>query len=218
VHPLWRRSAASAPADAILGAGAQHRYGHGVPLSTDLTQVPTLSTARLTLVPLGPEHFEGTWAMLQDPQARRLTGTHARFTPERVRAGLAECAWVTDRLDWAITLTETGEYLGEVVLNQFDADNASMSFRIVLASPAVSGRGYGTEATRAVVEHGLDVVGLHRIQLDVFSFNPRARRVYEKSGFVTEGRRREALHWDGEWVDSITMAVLATDPRPWTTV
>lgn len=188
-----------------------------MPLSADLTRVPTLSTDRLILVPLGSEHFDATWAMLQDPEGRRLTGTHTSFTPERVRAGLAECAWVQDRLDWAITLAGTGEYLGEVVLNAFDADNASMNFRIVLKHLEVRGRGYGTEATRAVVEHGLDAVGLHRIQLDVFTFNPRARRVYEKSGFVAEGVRRDALLWDGQWVDAVTMAVLATDPRPWTT-
>jgi RimJ/RimL family protein N-acetyltransferase len=99
------------------------------------------------------------------------------------------------------------------VLNQLDAPNASMNFRIALWSEADCGQGYGTEATRAVVGFGLDVLGLHRIQLDVFSFNPRAKRVYEKCGFRTEGRRRDALRWDGEWIDADTMAILATDLR-----
>jgi len=43
----------------------------------------------------------------------------------------------------------------------------------------------------------------------VYAFNPRAQRAYEKAGFVVEGRRREALRWDGEWVDAIVMSVLA---------
>ncbi|HST81213.1 MAG TPA: GNAT family protein [Kineosporiaceae bacterium] len=186
-----------------------------MPISVDLTQLPTLTTEHLRLVPLGPEHFEGTWAMLQEPEGMRLTGTHATFSPDAVRGGLQSLALNPDRADWAITLAETGDHLGEVVLNQLDQDNASMNFRIVLRHPTVFGRGYGTEATRAVVDHGLDGFGLHRIQLEVFSFNPRARRVYEKSGFVAEGSRRDALHWDGQWVDAVTMAILSTDPRPW---
>ncbi|MCH8611475.1 GNAT family protein [Arsenicicoccus dermatophilus] len=35
-----------------------------------------------------------------------------------------------------------------------------------------------------VVEHGLTTMGLHRISLEVYDVNPRARHVYEKVGFV----------------------------------
>ncbi len=69
--------------------------------------------------------------------------------------------------------------------------------------------GSATEATRLVVGYGLEELGLHRITLGVYAFNPRARRAYEKAGFVVEGRMRDALLWDGEWVDEIRMAVVA---------
>lgn len=48
--------------------------------------------------------------------------------------------------------------------------------------------------------------------LEVYAFNPRARRVYERAGFVYEGTKREALLWDGEWTDAIVMSILASDP------
>jgi RimJ/RimL family protein N-acetyltransferase len=35
--------------------------------------------------------------------------------------------------------------------------------------------------------------------------------VYEKAGFTTEGISRNALQFDGEWIDAINMSVLATD-------
>jgi RimJ/RimL family protein N-acetyltransferase len=184
-----------------------------VPIPDQLSQPPTLRTDRLVLAPLGPEHFAGTWRLLQDPEVMRLTGTHSAFSEQAVRDGLAGLAAKNDRADWAITVAGSGEHVGEVVLNQLDLGNSSMSFRIALQQPGVFGQGYGTEATRAVVDYALDGLGLHRLQLEVFAFNPRARRVYEKCGFVTEGRRREALNWDGEWVDAITMAILATDQR-----
>jgi RimJ/RimL family protein N-acetyltransferase len=88
-----------------------------------------------------------------------------------------------------------------------------MGFRIALTA-AGREHGYGTQVTRAVVGFGLDVVGLHRIELEEHRSNPRARRVYEKAGFVLEGTRRDALRWDGRYEDVLSMAVLATDPRP----
>ena len=52
---------------------------------------------------------------------------------------------------------------------------------------------------------------IHRISLDVFDFNPRAAHVYERVGFVREGVLRDALHWDGEYHDSIVMSILRPD-------
>jgi RimJ/RimL family protein N-acetyltransferase len=55
------------------------------------------------------------------------------------------------------------------------------------------------------------VVGVHRIELEVYDFNPRARHVYEKAGFVYEGTKRDTLHWDGEWIDCHVMGLLERD-------
>ncbi|WP_149084076.1 MULTISPECIES: GNAT family N-acetyltransferase [Microbacterium] len=176
-----------------------------------LTPVPVLSTERLELVPLGLEHLDGTWSALQEPEVLRLTGTHAHFTREGVESWLRTLAERDDRADWAILRRDDGIHIGEVVLSDLDEDNASAGFRIALAAPRWFGAGYGTEATRAVLRHAFDTVGLHRVELEVYAFNPRAQRAYEKAGFTVEGRRRHALRWDGQWIDAIVMGVLADD-------
>ena len=51
-------------------------------------------------------------------------------------------------------------------------------------------------------------LGPHRISLEVYAFNPRARHVYEKAGFVTEGVLREALRYEDEWIDAAVMSIL----------
>lgn len=178
------------------------------------TTVPTLTTARLRLEPLGPQHFEGSWAGLQDEEAMRLTGTQSTFTEDQISAWLEGLADRHDRADWAVIRLEDGAHIGEVVLNDLDGLNESMNLRIALGGEAARGRGYGTEAIRAVLDHAFDLVGLHRISLDVFSFNPGAQRAYEKCGFLVEGRQRHTMKWDGEWVDSILMGILSTDSRP----
>jgi RimJ/RimL family protein N-acetyltransferase len=174
--------------------------------------VPTLTTDRLRLEPLGPQHFEGSWAGLQDAESMRLTGTQTSFTEDQIHAWLAGLADRADRADWAVVRLEDGAHIGEVVLNDLDGPNESMNLRIALSGDA-RGRGYGTEAVQAVLDHAFDALGLHRVSLDVFSFNPGAQRVYEKCGFLVEGRQRHTMNWDGEWVDSILMGILSTDPR-----
>jgi RimJ/RimL family protein N-acetyltransferase len=151
-------------------------------------------------------------AALTDPEVARLTGSHVRPDRERTVRWLATRGDHHDRADWAAVRIADGAFLGEAVLNALDVDNASARYRVMLA-PGHHDQGYGTEITRLVVDHAL-TLGLHRVELGVFAFNPRARRVYEKCGFVLEGRRRDALRRDGEWHDELVMGVLATDSLP----
>ncbi len=179
----------------------------------DLRTKPTLTGERVILRPVSEDDVAGLMDLLADPEGNRLTGTHAEFTEEQAGRWYATRGEQDDRLDLAVVERSTGEYAGEVVLNDLDPDNRSIGFRIGLRS-AFQGRGLGSEATRLIVDHAFDVLGLHRIALEVYAFNPRARHVYERAGFVVEGTRRDALLWDGAWVDAIEMAILATDPRP----
>lgn len=94
-----------------------------------------------------------------------------------------------------------------MVLSDWDEGNRSCGFRTLIGA-AGRGRGLGTEATRLIVEHALTTMGLHRVRLEVYDLNPRARHVYERVGFVHEGTGRDALLMDGEWVDVHYMAIL----------
>jgi RimJ/RimL family protein N-acetyltransferase len=176
---------------------------------TVLRDRPTLTTAHLRLVPLGPQHLDAALAARPDAESRRLTGTHAEATTGQVAERLRAAGDAADRAVWAITRAEDGAYLGEVSLRELDAFNESMDFHIELGSAAVFGQGYGSEATKAVIDFGLDVLGLHRITLRVVDFNTRAQRVYAKIGFHPEGVLREAWYSDGEWSDVILMAIVA---------
>lgn len=117
---------------------------------------------------------------------------------------------MTETVSFEVKPTLTGKL---VLLNVLDEFNRSCGFRIALAARANFGRGFGTEATRLVLGHAFDTVGLHRVELEVYRFNPRARHVYEKVGFVHEGTKRQALCWDGEWIDADLMAMLASEWR-----
>jgi RimJ/RimL family protein N-acetyltransferase len=173
---------------------------------------PILAGPQVRLEPLSSQHFEGIWPMLTDPEATRLTGSHRRFTEEEIRRWLATRQDHHDRAAWAIVRHQDNIVLGEAVLNELDEHNASVNFRISLVGPHVFGRGYGTEATRLVVDYAFRIAGLHRIHLEVYDFNTRAQRVYEKCGFAREGMHRDALHWGGHWHHAISMAPVHRSP------
>jgi RimJ/RimL family protein N-acetyltransferase len=71
--------------------------------------------------------------------------------------------------------------------------------------------GLGTDAVRTLCRFGFDHMNLQRIELDVFEPNPRAKRAYEKVGFVVEGTRRRAQFVGGRHVDSHLMGLLAEE-------
>lgn len=173
-------------------------------------QQPTLEGTRIRLVPLGPTtDLDAYEALVADPESNALTGTTRSFSREELAAWLSSRPSQPDRADWGVVGLDGGPLLGEVVLNDLDAENESIGFRIALGADA-RGRGLGQEVTRLVMAYAFSV-GLHRISLEVYAHNPRARRTYEQAGFVVEGRMRDALLLGDRRIDAIVMAALANE-------
>ncbi|MBC8074805.1 MAG: GNAT family N-acetyltransferase [Chloroflexales bacterium] len=173
---------------------------------------PTITGARLILRPIETTDLDAYFALLQDAESLRLTGTLARFSREQIARWIATIAEADDRIDLAIVLRDTNELIGEIVLNDFDDTHRCANLRVGLRT-AYTDRGYGSEALRLMIAHAFERVELHRLELEVYSFNPRALHVYTKLGFQQEGRRRDALFFEGAYHDSIGMSVLEDEYR-----
>ena len=179
---------------------------------------PTLTGALVVLRPFEAEDIPAMARILSDPDVGRLTGSVNSSDVPADSDEVTDELWdwygsratVDGRLDLAVVDRATDELVGEVVINQVDCDNRSANFR-TLVGPQGRDRGLGTEAARLIIDHAFAELGLHRISLEVFAFNPRARRVYEKVGFRSEGVLRDALRFDGAWVDAEVMAMLRPD-------
>jgi RimJ/RimL family protein N-acetyltransferase len=169
---------------------------------------PILSGERVVLRPITKADAADMFASLSDQESMRLTGTQDTFTFEQVERYCERIETAEDRADYAIILKSDPAYLGEVVLNGIDWENRSANFRIALAAHTVFGKGYGTEATRLILGFGFRTLKLHRIELEVYDFNPRAQHVYKKVGFVREGVRRDVLLWEGNYHSAIVMSIL----------
>ncbi len=62
-----------------------------------------------------------------------------------------------------------------------------------------------------MVEYGVFFLNLHNIMLNVFSYNTRAIRAYEKAGFREIGRRRGAVRLGHERFDDVLMDITADE-------
>ena len=172
----------------------------------DLLQKPTIVGGKVILRPFVDEDFPYIEECLKDPELLKLTGSDSEYNRETVLQWYTSRNAQADRLDLAIVDPVHDCLVGEAVANSYDAGNHSMNFRIMVG-PRGRDRGLGTEATQLFLDYLFTSTSLREITLSVFEFNPRARHVYEKMGFVECGIEEDELEFEGEWIDSILMSL-----------
>jgi RimJ/RimL family protein N-acetyltransferase len=104
--------------------------------------------------------------------------------------------------------TLEGEHIGWCGLHGGSPEDRSASLGISIGEKQYWNGGYGTDAMRVLCRFGFEHMNLHRIELHVFTDNPRAQRVYEKVGFRPEGCLREADYRYGDYRDIVVMGLL----------
>lgn len=166
--------------------------------------------ARVRLRPLAEEDLEVLVRWWNDERHMGLQGEVVRPQPDPTRAEVLRM-WsrndTTGGVGFSVVDAGTGELVGHVTLWGVDA-LARCGTLGVQVGPPFTGRGYGTDAVRVLVRYAFAELGLHRVQLGVWSFNTRALAAYERAGFVAEGRRREVVFHDGHWYDEVLLSVL----------
>jgi RimJ/RimL family protein N-acetyltransferase len=173
-----------------------------------------LNGAGVTLRRHIPENLVAFRRWYADPEIARLARyQETPMRPEEIDRFFEARVVGTEALAMAIHEASTGRLIGTCAFSQLDADNGSALYHITIGEKDAWGRGYGTEATRMMVDHAFGSLGLHRIALYVFEFNERATRAYRRCGFVIEGRSRESIFRDGRWWDELAMSVLESDWR-----
>jgi RimJ/RimL family protein N-acetyltransferase len=147
-----------------------------------------------------------------DPEIARLARyQESPMRPEEIERFFAARVVGTDALAMAVHERSTDRLIGTCAFSQLDGDNGSALYHITIGEADTWGKGYGTEATRLMMDHAFGTLGLHRVALFVFEFNERAIRAYQRVGFELEGRARQSIRRDGRWWDELAMSMLDTD-------
>jgi diamine N-acetyltransferase len=100
---------------------------------------------------------------------------------------------------------------GHVILRGIQSVNCSVELmRVVVSEP---GQGLGRAVLDAIVTKVFDELAAHRLWLDVFEHNARARHVYRSVGFVEEGVLRECVKRQEQYASLVVISILEDEYR-----
>jgi RimJ/RimL family protein N-acetyltransferase len=107
-----------------------------------------------------------------------------------------------------VVAEEQGRIVGHAFLKPMELRAVSHVFGLtIVVHPGHSGRGIGTVIMSVLADWARRTPQVQKVELIVRSTNGRARRLYEKFGFIEEGRFRNRIRLaDGSYIDDITMA------------
>jgi ribosomal-protein-alanine N-acetyltransferase len=179
-----------------------------------MSKQPTIKTERLTLRPY----------TLQDaPELQRLIGDRDIVStmmnvPHPYEDGIAE-EWIGkqqgsfdrgEAISFVITHCEKGFLIGGIGLNDIDrqSERAEIGYWI---GKSYWRNGYGTEAARAVVKYGFEVLGLNRIHAKHFKRNAASGRIMQKIGMKHEGCHRQHFKKWGNFEDFELYGILRSE-------
>lgn len=103
--------------------------------------------------------------------------------------------------------------VGSVYFRDIDREHRKAEYGIFIGEEAALGQGIGTQAAKLAIQYAFTEMKLHRIMLRVLADNPRAKRSYEKAGFVQEGRFCDDVYLNGKFQDVIFMGIINPEER-----
>ncbi len=167
---------------------------------------PILIGEKVLLRPFQLEDIPAMEECLNDPEVLKFTGSSPVFTKASIHQWYSTRNEQEDRLDLAIVKKDDDTVVGEVVINEYDESKHSMNFRILIG-PKGRDQGFGSEATKLIVDYVFQNTDLKQLTLGVYAFNPRGKRVYEKVGFTVESIDKDDLEFEGQMIDAINMVL-----------
>lgn len=166
------------------------------------------------LRPMAPSDAEALWRWNHDPDVMRWMSDGYAQPLDQVEKWMAERPRnAYDDVLFGIEVLSDSKLIGLVALHGATPETGCAELDIYLGEKEYWGRGYATDAMRTICIYGFEKMRLHKITLTVVTENHAAQHIYQKVGFVNEGRLRQTFRRDGQWYDMFTMGLLENELR-----
>ena len=161
------------------------------------------------LSPTSVEDAEKYTKWLNDFETTDYIGQSTKiYTVENEKNFLENCSKKENGVTLGIIKLDNDELIGNCGLKDIDSIGRTATLGIFIGDKEERNKGYGAEAIKLLLDYGFNYLNLNEINLDVYSFNERAIKCYEKVGFKEYGRRRECIYLNGKYYDLISMDIL----------
>jgi RimJ/RimL family protein N-acetyltransferase len=164
----------------------------------------------MRLRPATAEDVDFLATLYADEDVRPFLAAAGRYDAEAVRERIARNEVEPDA-GGLLVFEVDGERAGALAWERANERSRIAQLGGLAVHPDFRGRRLADEAARLLQRHLIFERGYHRLQLEVYGFNERARRHAERAGFVREGVKRKAYRRGDEWVDGVLYAVIRED-------
>ena len=165
------------------------------------SNIPLIETDRLILRRMMVKDYEDMYLYARRPDVTKYLTWKAHTSPMYTKEYLEYIATkysLGEFYDWAVIDKREQKMIGTCGFTRFDFHSNSAEVGYVL-NPEYWGKGYATEAVKAVVKFGFETIGVVRIEAKYMEGNTASLRVMEKVGMSYEGMMRSALLMENEY-------------------
>ena len=180
--------------------------------------MPTLSTPRLCLTPheLTDAEAMNRWAV--DPELCHYSDD-APTGPETFAETLQYLERIIGQKDdsirrWAVRRVDDGQLIGYCMAAFIDRHNRRCKIGLTIGEKTAWGKGYGSEVLEAMIRHCFETLDMNRIGAEIYAFNARSIRLFERAGFQREGLIRQSVLKNGRYEDEILYGLMREEWLP----
>lgn len=112
-----------------------------------------------------------------------------------------------------LVIEHKGEIVGQLNVSNILFGSVSSAILGYWITPEVAGKSITPTAVALATDYLFNVVGLHRVEIDIRPENAASLRVVEKLGFRYEGLKERFIHINGDWRDHFIFALTYEEAR-----
>lgn len=159
---------------------------------------------------LNEDDINGNYSRWLNDSEITQFNSHGRFpvTTEKLIEYVRGAAKSNSSLVMAVVDNDTDKHIGNISLQSISWIDRSGEIAFILGEKDFWGKGVMYEAGKMMVEHGFNVLNLHRIYCGTSAENHGMQKLAAKLGFEQEGIRKEALFKNGKYIDIIEFGKL----------
>ena len=169
-----------------------------------------IETERLLLRRLNEDDAEEVLALRGNPETMKYI---PRPLAKSIEDALAHIKMIDDKIvdntgiNWGITIKRNPKIIGIIGHYRISPENHRAEIGY-MSFPECNGKGYMSEAIKAVLAYGFEQMNLHSVEAIIDPDNIASERVLMKNGFVKEAHILENELWDGKFWDTVIYSLL----------